>query len=295
MDSEANTYKKIGGYKMFETNFIEEEEILLEEPENAEEQAAEEIVEGEEQATEKEIVPKTYTEEEVLQRVDELLPSKLEKGKARIRKELNREYEDVIALAEVVKAGLGVADVKEATTQLEAFYKEQGVELPAKREETYNENDLKILAEYEANEIIQAGYEDVVEETERLAAKGFENMTRKEKIMFQKLMEYSKGEKSRKELLEYGASKEVIESAEYKTFAKMFGSDTPAKLVYDTYVKANGLEKKPAEQIGSLKNGNTQDEKEYFTPEEVDKLTDEELSDPKTFNKVRRSMLKWKK
>lgn len=278
---------------MFNTDFIEEE-ILLEEPENAEEQAAEEIVEGGEQATEEEIVPKTYTEEEVLQRVDELLPSKLEKGKARIRKELNREYEDVIALAEVVKAGLGVTDVKEATNQLEAFYKERGVELPSKSEETYNENDLKILAEYEANEIIQAGYEDVVEETERLAAKGVANMTNKEKFMFQKLMEYSKQEKGRKELLEHGADAEIIESTEYKTFAKMFGPDTPANLIYDTYIKSNGLEKKPAEKIGSLKNGSSQDEKEYYTPEEVDKLTDKDLSDPKVFKKVRRSMFMWK-
>ena len=35
-------------------------------------------------------------------------------------------------------------------------------------------------------------------------------------------------------------------------------------------------------------------EKDYYTPDEVDRLTDEEMNDPKIRAKVRKSMTKWK-
>ena len=45
--------------------------------------------------------------------------------------------------------------------------------------------------------------------------------------------------------------------------------------------------------MGSMKNGNAQEEKTYYSPEDVDKLTSEELDDPKIFERVRKSMEKW--
>ena len=42
-----------------------------------------------------------------------------------------------------------------------------------------------------------------------------------------------------------------------------------------------------------MKNGNTQEEKTYYSPEDVDKLTEKDLDDPIIFKRVRESMSKW--
>ena len=277
-------------------DFEREDDLMLEEAENTEEQTVEETVEGEVSAAEQETEPeaKTYTDEELNQRVDELLRPKIERAKVKAEKEARQQYEDYIALAEVVNAGIGTSDVKQAIASLTEFYEGKGIKIPARSKESYNEHDLNILAEHEAKQIIEAGYEDVVDETNRLAAKGVEHMSAKEKLIFSKLVEYNKAEKSRQDLLSIGAKSEIIDSVEFRQFAKQFNSNAPAKDVYDLYQKTMQTEKPAPEKIGSLKNGSTQSEKEYYTPEEVDKLTDKELSDPKIFERVRKSMLKWK-
>lgn len=46
-------------------------------------------------------------------------------------------------------------------------------------------------------------------------------------------------------------------------------------------------------EIGKV-NANSKVEKDYYTPEEVDKLTEKDLDNPKVWEKVRKSMTKWK-
>lgn len=48
----------------------------------------------------------------------------------------------------------------------------------------------------------------------------------------------------------------------------------------------------PPQKIGKV-NAKTKAEKDFFTPEEVDKLSPAELDDPKTMEKVMKSMTKW--
>ena len=192
-------------------DFEREDDLMLEEAENTEEQTVEETVEGEVSAAEQETEPeaKTYTDEELNQRVDELLRPKIERAKVKAEKEARQQYEDYIALAEVVNAGIGTSDVKQAIASLTEFYEGKGIKIPARSKESYNEHDLNILAEHEAKQIIEAGYEDVVDETNRLAAKGVEHMSAKEKLIFSKLVEYNKAEKSRQDLLSIGAKSEI--------------------------------------------------------------------------------------
>lgn len=276
--------------------FEREENLMLEEAENTEEQTVEETVEGEEStaAEETETQPRTYTDEELNQRVDELLRPKIARGKAKAEKELREEYRDYLELADVVSAGLGTEDVKQSIKSLREFYEEKGVKIPEYHEkEKYNERELKILADYEADDIIKSGLDEVEEETDRLAAKGIDKMTAKEKFIFARLAEYRQAESGRQELLSIGAKREIIDSNEYKTFASKFNASTPAKDIYSLYQKTLALEEPPAEKIGSLKNGNSTEEKEYYTPDEVDKLTEEEFSNPKILKRVRESMFKW--
>jgi len=49
----------------------------------------------------------------------------------------------------------------------------------------------------------------------------------------------------------------------------------------------------PPTEIGKV-NSKSKSEKDYYSPEEVDKLSTKELDDPKVWEKVRNSMTKWK-
>lgn len=49
----------------------------------------------------------------------------------------------------------------------------------------------------------------------------------------------------------------------------------------------------PPAEVGKV-NSNSKVEKDYYTPEEVDKLTEKELENPKIWEVVRKSMTKWK-
>lgn len=265
---------------------VDENGNLVDTTENAEEQTAEETVE----TVEEEPAPeKVYTEEEFNNKLDELLAKKIARKEAKIRKELEREYEPYKELGTVVNAGLGTEDIAEATNNLRDFYTQKGVTIPSTRP-TYSERDIEILANSEAQSIIDAGYEDVVEEVDRLAKIGADKMTAREKQVFSTLAEYRTQEERRRDLAKEGVGADVYDSEDFKTFAAQFNTNTPIKNIYKLYTKSDTTSH---EKIGSMKNGNTQEEKDYYTPEEVDRLTEKDYDDPKIFEKVRRSMQKW--
>lgn len=56
--------------------------------------------------------------------------------------------------------------------------------------------------------------------------------------------------------------------------------------------KEDSTKAAPPQKIGRI-NAKTKAEKDFFTPEEVDKLSPAELDDPKTMEKVMKSMTKW--
>ena len=95
----------------------------------------------------------------------------------------------------------------------------------------------------------------------------------------------------KKELASIGVKEELINSEEFKNFKKQFNSNTYVKSIYELYAKT--MDKPHIEKMGSMKNGDTRQEKDYYTPEEVDRLTEEDYDDPVIFNRVRESMKKW--
>ena len=281
--------------------FIEEEDLILEESENVGEQTTEESVEGETGTAEEEKPVKMYTEEEfnarlereVNTKLDEVLPKKLARKEARIKKEYEERYAPYREAEQVLNAGMGTSNITEASNSLREYYERKGVPIPdfQSQQAVYNDADMKVLADSEARQIIELGLDEVTEELNRLTDKGVENMTPREKLIYLQLAEYHKTEGSRKELLSIGVKNDVIDSSEFKEFASQFNSNTPITKIYDLYAKT--ADKPPIEKIGSLKNGNSTEEKMLYTPEEVDKLTEKELDDPKIFERVRKSMLSW--
>lgn len=256
-----------------------ENDLLLEEAENMEE-TIEETIEADEPE-------KLYTEDELNARIDDVVSKRL----ARQERKLNKQFKDKLAkyeqLGRVVNAGLGTTSIDEATENLSNYYAEQGVEIPSAITE-YDEEDTKVLAEYEATKIKNLGLEEVNDELERMSQ--IEDLSEREILIYNNLVDYVRAEEGRRELQELGVKDDVIDSDEFKKFASRFKEDTPMTDIYELFT---ATERKSPAKIGSLKNGSTEDVKQYYTAEEVDRLTEKDLDDPRVMEAVRKSMLRW--
>ena len=249
--------------------------------EQMEDLVAEEVTENVEQTTEQTPV-KTYTQEEV----DQIVGKRVARATDKVRKEYDRKYG---GLTNVLKAGTGKETVEEMTDTFTQFYQKKGVTIPQQSE--YSAEDIELLAHAEADEIISAGYDEVVEEVDRLADIGTEHMTPREKALFKALASHRQSAERGRELSAIGVTEDVYNSPEFQNFSKMFASSTPITEVYKLYAKTV---KPQVEPIGSMKNGSHDEGKTFYTPEEVDKLSSKDLDNPVIFQRVRDSMKLWK-
>lgn len=279
------------------------EELVTDVTENVE-QTTEEIVDGsnvEETTEQSEVVnteePKMYTEEELNARVDELLAkkigTKLSNQERKLRKQFEKELNTYKEAESVLNAGLGTSSIKEATENLKEFYTNKGIDIP-KYQPTYNENDMKVLANAEAQEIISSGFDEVVEEVDRLAEIGVDNMTPREKLVFTQLAEYRKSEQERKELAKIGVKEEALQDKEFIEFAKNLNPSMSTKDKYEMYTKYKPKPK--VETMGSMKNATSNDNgvKDFYSRDEALKFTKKDFDkNPALFKAVEQSMLKW--
>ena len=246
--------------------------------ENNENFVTEEVTENVETTTE-EIPVKTYTQEEV----NEMMGKRLARKEAKIRKEYEKKYG---TLEEVLKAGTGKESVEELTDTFADFYEKKGIQI--KKEPKYSEREAEVLARAEAADIIDAGYEEVVEEVERLAKIGFANMSSRDKVLFKALADHRANAERANELSKLGVTADVYNSSEFKDFASKFNPSTSISDIYDIYNKTKP--KKEFRTMGSMKQGQNTGVKDYYTPEEIERLTEEDLDDPVVWENVRRSM-----
>ena len=247
-----------------------------------------EVATTEEIATEQvEVQPeKTFTQSEL----NEIVKGAKARAKAQVRKEYDRKYGN---LTNVLKAGTGKESVEEMTDAFAKFYEGKGIKIS--REPNYTDKDIEVLATAEANEVIRLGYDEVVDEVERLADLGVENMTPREKLYFKALAEHRQKTERQNELSKIGVTDEVFNSKEFQDFAKQFNSTTPIADIFNIYNKMQP--KKEIKPMGSMKNSNSGDSgvKDFYTPEEARRFTRKELdSNPALFAAIEKSMQKWK-
>lgn len=242
---------------------------------------AEQVTENVENTTEE--TAKTYTEAEFNAKLDEVLGKKLARREAKIRKEYDRKYGN---LEEVLKAGTGKESVEEITDTFTKFYEGKGIEMPKKP--SYSERDNDILARAEAAEVIHMGFEDVVEEVDRLTELGVENMSAREKAYFKVLAEHRQNTERQNELAKIGVTDDEYNSREFQEFMSKFNPKTPISEIHALYAKTQP--KKDIKPMGSMKSGSDTSAKDYYSPEEIAKLSMEDLKDPKVWETVRRSM-----
>ena len=240
-------------------------------------------------------MPKTFTQEDVdrmvKEKLDEVLPSKIARREAKIRKEYDRKYGQ---LEEVLKAGTGKDNVEEVTDTFRQFYQKKGIQIPEKP--AYSANDIEILARVEAEDIIRSGYEEVVDEVNSLSGVGIENMTPREKAVFKTLAEHRQNTERGRELSKMGVTEDVYNGKDFKDFAGKFHSSIPITDVYDIYRKTQP--QKEYKTMGSMKNSDSGDSgvKDFYTPEEARRFTKRDFdSNPALFAAVEKSMLKWKR
>ena len=254
---------------------MNENEILVEQTENVE------------ITTEETPAVKTYTQEEV----DDIVGKAKARAKAKVEKDYQRKYG---RMEEVLKAGTGKESIEEVTDTFAEFYRGKGINIPEKP--NYSQKDIEILARAEANDIINSGFEEVVEEVDRLTDIGVANMTAKEKAMFKVLAEYRQSAERGRELNKIGVTEEIYNSQEFKDFAGKFNPNTPITDVYNIYKQTQP--KKDIKPMGSMKTGVSADNgvKDYYSYEEARKFRNEDYDKtPGLEEAVKRSMSKWKK
>lgn len=288
---------------------MEKEEMLEQtnETENVETQTTEENVEGIDLTDTTESAEEIETEEEKqeVKSLKDLLkenPQYQEQFNTMIKSRLDRkdrDYQKELSkyknIESVLNKGLGVNSLDEADQRLRSFYKEQGINIPEPQKPGLSDKELEILGSAEADEIIELGLDAAEEEANKLAQKGHENWNTKERATFAKLASTLNYEKQKKELKTIGADVTLLDSKEFKDFAKQFQASTDVKTIYNLYSTSHKSKEKNYEKMGSMKNNpNNNEIKDFYTYEESLKFTKEDFDkNPKLFEAVERSMLKW--
>ena len=260
---------------------MEDNKELVEETENTE-LTAEEIkdVESTEETPEETTIEpqeKTFTKDEV----DSMIAKKLARKEAKMRKEYAEKYGK---LETVVNAGLQTDNIDDAVTKLTDFYTKRGISIPT--EPHYSERDLEVLANAEAEDIISGGYEDIVDETERLAK--LDRLSDRDKLVLKRLQDERKTIEETKELASIGVKIEDLETPEFKMYASKLNPSLSLKEKYEMYLDKQP--KKEIKTIGSMRGVPESKIKDYYTPEEISRLTEEDLDNPQIWEAVRRSM-----
>lgn len=229
--------------------------------------------------------PKMFTQEEL----DQAISKGKARERAKIRKEFERKYGD---LENVLRAGTGKESVEEMTDTFANFYKSKGIKLVEKP--NYTDKDIEILAKADANDIIGYGYDEVVEEVDRLTDIGFDKMTPREKAYFKVLAEHRQNIERHNELSKIGVTDDEYNSKEFQDFAKMFNPTTPIADIFNIYNKQKP--KKEIKPMGSMTNKTSEDGtvKDFYTRDEALQFTKADFDkNPALFKAVQESMLKW--
>lgn len=224
-------------------------------------------------------VEKTFTQSEL----NEIVKGAKARAKAQVRKEYDRKYGN---LTNVLKAGTGKESVEEITDTFANFYEGKGIKIS--REPNYTEKDIEVLATAEANEVIRMGYDEVVDEVDRLADLGVENMTPREKMYFKALAEHRQNTERHNELAKIGVTEEMFNSKEFQDFASDYKPGTPIEKIWNNFQKMQP--RKEIKPMGSMKNTAVNEVKDFYSAEEISRLSLDDLKNPAVWDVVRRSM-----
>lgn len=287
-----------------ETN--NEEVVLNDVPETSEENLEEvNISTSEDEEQIQETVEKTETNSEddinklVEERANKMFEEKVKDRLARDRASQERKFNKELAkykhLESVINAGLGVDNLDDAISKTSSFYQEQGITIPEFKD-SYSERDEKILAKADAKEIIDLGRDEMEAEANRIASIPETQRTIREKVVFDTICEELTNIKATEELKSKGYDVSILDNKDFQDFRNQFTVSTPISKIYDMYNKVNGTVAERPKSPGSAKSTTQVKQiKDYYSPEDFDKLTVEDLNNPEVMKVVDKSRLQWYK
>lgn len=287
-----------------ETN--NEEVVLNDVPETSEENLEEvNIGTSEDEEQVQGTVEKTETNSEddinklVEERANKMFEEKVKDRLARDRASQERKFNKELAkykhLESVINAGLGVDNLDDAISKTSSFYQEQGITIPEFKD-SYSERDEKILAKADAKEIIDLGRDEMEAEANRIASIPETQRTIREKVVFDTICEELTNIKATEELKSKGYDVSILDNKDFQDFRNQFTVSTPISKIYDMYNKVNGTVAERPKSPGSAKSTTQVKQiKDYYSPEDFDKLTVEDLNNPEVMKVVDESRLQWYK
>lgn len=234
-------------------------------------------------------------EERANKRTQEQIEQRLIRDRINRERKQNQELAKYRQLESIMKAGLGVETLDEAINKSSEFYKGQGVNIPIYKEESsLSERDEKILAEADAREIISFGKQEMETEANRIASIPENKRTLREKTVFNALCKELINLRDVDTLKSKGYEIDLLNEKKFIEFRNQFNVNTPIETIVGMYKQVNNLNVEQPKSPGSAKSSTgIKQIKDYYSPEDFDKLTDEDLRNPKIMEIVDKSRLQW--
>lgn len=284
--------------------FDDENELITDDvPETSENEELienEEVDEVQESTQEVEQTSEVDLERQIEERANKIAEEKIEARLIRDRAKREREdaqtkskYEE---LESIMKSALGVDNIDDAIAKSKEFYKEQGISIPEVASKPFlNERDEIVLAKADASDIINLGKSEMEAEANRIASIPENERTLRDRTVFNDLCQELIRINDENNLKAKGYDISVLKDKDFSSFREQFNLGIPVTQVYEMYQKVNNRPTQP-KSPGSAKTTQTNNEiKEYYTPDEVRKFSEEDLDNPKLMKAIEKSMQMWGK
>ena len=226
--------------------------------------------------------------------IDNLVMKKVNRRMAKLEAQKEKELSVYKDTENVLKSALGASNIDEANKKLREYYTAEGVKLPDVYKPGLTSREVEVLAKADAQDFIDDGYESMLNEANRLAAKEYKNLNERERIVFNTLAERLTQEDNKRNLLKLGATEDILNDKDFIDFKNQFNSKTPIGDIYNLYLKTQDSKTKPV-AMGSMKDTVAQKEtKDFYSPTDVKNLSDDDWNKPGVWEKALASMKKWK-
>lgn len=261
---------------------------------------------------------KTYTQAEV----DNIVKGRLarERDKTKTLKAENAELTEAVKDYKILskifeEKGNFKGTPKEQITQAAEYYgvSEDDVKKMITDAELDDKSDKQTMAYFNAKRFVeQSEPDEIQEEYDRINAIPEDKRNIREKELFKQLKPRvakditEKVNADRKWFEENvgGDFNKFLRSEEFNDF--MDGTNLSVRKGMEKFIKLKGkdavkeafakdeVKKEQPASTGSVKDSGASNLKEYYSPEDVDNLSEKDFDDPVIFERVRQSMTKWK-
>ena len=231
-------------------------------------------------------------ERQIEERANKIAEEKIEARLIRDRVKREREDAQIKAkyeqLENIMKSALGADDIDDVITKSKEFYKEQGISIPELvNKSSLNERDEIVLAKADAGDIIKLGKAEMEQEANRIASIPEAQRSLRDKTIFNDVCQELIKLNDEGSLKSKGYDVNVLNDKDFSSFREQFNLNIPVAQIYEMYQKVNGNKPVQPKSPGSAKTTQTNNEiKEYYTPDEVRKFSEEDLDNPKLMKAI---------